>query len=143
MSVIGDEKQVSDSSSNNDNVSVRGITVDNEKALAGQAPLPIQQDPPAPQGKLDSQAVDVSSQEENDPMQRLSDQEKEIIKRQLDIPTVKVTIGTLYRYATFTDIIVIIISSICAIGGGAALPLMTVSKIYFDGLSMVSQAHQL
>ncbi|CAD6573798.1 MAG: GTPase-activating protein [Alectoria sarmentosa] len=52
--------------------------------------------------------------------------EKEIVKRQLDIPEVKVTFKTLYRYATRNDLIIIAISCICAIAGGAVMPLMTV-----------------
>lgn len=55
--------------------------------------------------------------------------EKEIVKRQLDIPEVKVTFITLYRYATRNDLIIIAISCICAIAGGAIMPLMTVSTM--------------
>ena len=55
--------------------------------------------------------------------------EKEVVKRQLDIPEVKVTFTTLYRYATTNDLIIIAISSICAIAGGAVMPLMTVSTL--------------
>ena len=53
--------------------------------------------------------------------------EKEIVKRQLEIPEVKVTFRTLYRYATRNDCIIIAVSSLCAIAGGAVMPLMTVS----------------
>ena len=56
--------------------------------------------------------------------------EKEIVKRQLDIPEVKVTFKTLYRYATRNDLIIIAISCICAIAGGAVMPLMTVSTVF-------------
>ena len=125
MVVNGDEKHVSDSSSNNE--SSTDVAMDTEKATMGQAPLPVQQDPAVPQVNLKSKEVDVGSQEENDPLQHLSGQEKDIIKRQIDVPNVKVTVGMLYRYATFNDILIMIISSICAIGGGSALPLMTVS----------------
>lgn len=55
--------------------------------------------------------------------------EKEIVKRQLNIPEVKVTFKTLYRYATNNDLIIIAISCICAITGGAIMPLMTVSTL--------------
>ena len=55
--------------------------------------------------------------------------EKEVVKRQLDIPEVKVTFKTLYRYATRNDCIIIAISSLCAIAGGAVMPLMTVSTL--------------
>jgi ATP-binding cassette, subfamily B (MDR/TAP), member 1 len=129
MAIIGDEKQPSsDSSSNREKSSTPDLLMDTEKALAGQAPMPVNQDPPAPQGKMNPKEVDVGSQdEETDPMAHLSDREREIIKRQIDTPDVKVTIRMLYRYATWNDILIIIISAICAIAGGAALPLMTVS----------------
>ena len=52
--------------------------------------------------------------------------EREIVKRQLDIPDVKVTFKTLFRYATRNDLIIIGVSLICAVAGGAVLPLMTV-----------------
>ena len=55
--------------------------------------------------------------------------EKEIVKRQLDIPDVKVTFKTLYRYATRNDLIIIAISVLCSIAGGAIMPLMTVSTL--------------
>lgn len=58
----------------------------------------------------------------------LPDDEKEIVKRQLHLPTTKVNYTTLFRYATRNDILIIVISSICAIAGGAAMPLMTVSS---------------
>ena len=55
--------------------------------------------------------------------------EKEIVKRQLHMPEIKVTFKTLYRYATRNDLIIIVVSSICAIAGGAVMPLMTVSTL--------------
>ncbi|KAK0732777.1 P-loop containing nucleoside triphosphate hydrolase protein [Apiosordaria backusii] len=41
-------------------------------------------------------------------------------------PDVKVGVATLYRYSSRNDIIILIVSAICAIASGAALPLMTV-----------------
>ncbi|KAJ4011794.1 hypothetical protein NW766_007094 [Fusarium irregulare] len=64
---------------------------------------------------------------------QLNEEEKEIIERQLDLPTVEVTFTTLFRYATRNDLIIIAISSICAIAGGAALPLMTLILGNFSG----------
>ncbi|KAI9714737.1 MAG: GTPase-activating protein [Bogoriella megaspora] len=128
MAVIADEKQVSESSSNNDNTSVADINTDLEKTMIGQAPLPIHQDPPAPRGYVNGNAktVEVKSEKLDDPLKHLSDQEREIIRRQIDAPDVKVTIRMLYRYATWTDLFIMFVSAICAIGGGAAIPLMTV-----------------
>ncbi|KAI6283355.1 GTPase-activating protein [Pyricularia oryzae] len=50
----------------------------------------------------------------------------EILKRQVDTPSVKVGLATLYRYASRNDLIILSISLICAVASGAALPLMTV-----------------
>ena len=78
--------------------------------------------------KLDSHIIKVPEvKKEDEAYQHLPPHEREIIKRQLDIPTVSVTFKTLYRYATKVDLIIIAVSSICAIAGGAVMPLMTVS----------------
>ena len=76
--------------------------------------------------KLDSRIIDLKGTEAEDPYAHLPENERAIVKRQLDVPTVTVTFKTLYRYATVNDIIIIIISSLAAIVGGAAMPLMTV-----------------
>ena len=77
--------------------------------------------------KLDSHAVQVKDIKEGDEVfAHLPEHERKIVKRQLDIPTVKVTFTTLYRYATRNDLIIIAISALCAIIGGAVMPLMTV-----------------
>lgn len=76
--------------------------------------------------KLDSRLVKVKA-DADEALEHLPPNEREIIKRQLEVPDVKVTYLTLYRYATKMDLLVILISSLCAIGGGAAMPLMTVS----------------
>ncbi len=80
--------------------------------------------------EVDSHIVKVPEiKEGEEAYAHLPPHEKEIVKRQLDIPEVKVTFKTLYRYATTTDLIIIAISSICAIAGGAVMPLMTVSTL--------------
>ena len=77
--------------------------------------------------KLDSKVIKVGEVKEGEEAYaHLPAHEKEIVKRQLDIPTVKVTFKTLYRYATKNDLLIIFVSSICAIAGGAVMPLMTV-----------------
>lgn len=79
--------------------------------------------------EVDSHIVKVSEVKEGEEAYaHLPPHEKEIVKRQLDIPEVTVTFKTLYRYATRNDLIIIAVSSICAIAGGAVLPLMTVSN---------------
>jgi len=78
--------------------------------------------------KLDSHIIKINNAKEDDEAYaHLPPHEREIVKRQLDIPNVKVTYATLFRYATRNDIIIIVISCICAILGGAVMPLMTVS----------------
>ncbi|KAK6707140.1 hypothetical protein SNK04_008144 [Fusarium graminearum] len=61
-----------------------------------------------------------------DQYKHLPSDEAEVLRRQVVSPEVKQGVAVLYRYASRNDIIIIIISSICAIAGGAALPLMTV-----------------
>ena len=78
--------------------------------------------------EVDSHIVKVSEVKEGEEAYaHLPPHEKEIVKRQLAIPDVKVTFKTLFRYATTNDLIIIAISSLCAIAGGAVMPLMTVS----------------
>ncbi|KAI9766804.1 MAG: GTPase-activating protein [Geoglossum simile] len=73
--------------------------------------------------KLDSKVVDI---EGDDPLQHLPPREREVVERQLAVPTVKVTFWSLFRYASKKDLFIISISAVCAIIGGAAQPLMTV-----------------
>ncbi|KAM0338466.1 hypothetical protein ACHAPU_011319 [Fusarium lateritium] len=61
-----------------------------------------------------------------DHFEHLPPDEAEVLRRQVISPEVKQGVAVLYRYASRNDIIVIIISAICSIAGGAALPLMTV-----------------
>ncbi|KAJ5527188.1 ABC multidrug transporter mdr1 [Penicillium frequentans] len=56
----------------------------------------------------------------------LPEHEKEILKRQLDAPKVKISFFGLYRYASKLDLFIIAISALCAIVAGAAMPLFTI-----------------
>lgn len=77
--------------------------------------------------KLDSKVVKIREVKEGEEAYaHLPPHEKEIVKRQLEIPSVTVNYKTLYRYATRNDLIIVFISAIAAIGGGAVMPLMTV-----------------
>ncbi|MCJ1293842.1 GTPase-activating protein [Xylographa carneopallida] len=77
--------------------------------------------------KLDSQVVDVKDRKDGDEAyDHLPAHEREIIKRQLDLLPIKANFGTLYRYATRNDILIVVISAFCAIIGGAVMPLMTI-----------------
>lgn len=60
----------------------------------------------------------------------LPEHEKQILKGQLDGPEVKASFVTLFRYASKWDIVIMIVSAICSIAAGAALPLFTVSNQY-------------
>ena len=77
--------------------------------------------------KLDSRIIPIGKAKEGDEAYaHLPDHEREIIKRQVDVPEVSASFKTIYRFATKNDLIIIFVSAICAIIGGAALPLMTV-----------------
>ncbi|KAM5442226.1 multidrug-resistance transporter mdr2 [Microsporum ferrugineum] len=56
----------------------------------------------------------------------LPEHEQRVLKDQLFIPEVKATYGTLFRYATRNDMILLCIVSLASIAAGAALPLFTV-----------------
>ncbi|KAH7172145.1 P-loop containing nucleoside triphosphate hydrolase protein [Fusarium sp. MPI-SDFR-AT-0072] len=77
--------------------------------------------------KADS-AVIVPPKAENieDHYRHLPPDEAEVLRRQVVSPEVKQGVAVLYRYASRNDILIIAISGLCAIAGGAALPLMTV-----------------
>lgn len=127
------------SSNKAESVSEAAPIADPEKSTTAQDPITIE--PPQTQDeenlslkKLDSKVVDVK---DNDPFRHLPEHERAILKRQVDVPDVKVGYFTLYRYATKMDILILIIAGICAIAGGAAMPLMTVSgPIIYQTLDM-------
>lgn len=76
------------------------------------------QDDPSLQ-KADSRIIKVDEVKEGEEaFAHLPPNEREIVKRQLDIPSVTVTYRTLYRYATRNDLIIVFVSAICAIAGG-------------------------
>ena len=85
--------------------------------------------------KLDSKVIKVGEVKEGEEAYaHLPDHEKEIVKRQLNIPSLKPNFKTLYRYATRNDLLIIVISAFCAIAGGAVMPLMTVCSVTANGL---------
>lgn len=79
---------------------------------------------PANLAKLDS-SVKVQVKDE-DVYSHLPPAEQHILRRQVEIPDVKSGWKTLYRYSTTNDILIMVVSAICSIAAGAALPLMTV-----------------
>ncbi|OTB20136.1 hypothetical protein K445DRAFT_51964 [Daldinia sp. EC12] len=76
--------------------------------------------------KADSKVIKAVKDTDNDPFQHLPANEAEILKRQVITPEVKTGVLTLYRYSSRNDLIIMAVSAVCAIAGGAALPLMTV-----------------
>ncbi|CAJ2507030.1 Uu.00g082160.m01.CDS01 [Anthostomella pinea] len=76
--------------------------------------------------KLDSKVIDASKQSDNDPFAHLPGHEAAVLKKQVDTPDVKAGLAAIYRYSSTNDILIMVVSALCAIAGGAALPLMTV-----------------
>ncbi|KAL4973652.1 P-loop containing nucleoside triphosphate hydrolase protein [Aspergillus desertorum] len=56
----------------------------------------------------------------------LSDVQKEVLEAQVAMPTPRVGYFKIYSYATGWDLVLLILGAVCAVGGGAALPLFTV-----------------
>ena len=81
-------------------------------------------------------AGDSNVDEVVDPMSLLPEHEAEILKRQIDTPEVAYGLGSLWRYATRNDLIIIAVACVCSAASGAALPMMT---IIFGGLQGVFQ----
>jgi hypothetical protein len=65
------------------------------------------------------------------PMAGLSEQEREIIERQIDAPKLTVGYFALFRYASKNEFIIMVIAVIASIAAGAVMPLMTVCTISF------------
>jgi ATP-binding cassette subfamily B (MDR/TAP) protein 1 len=74
------------------------------------------------------QPAPASNTELEAALEQLPEDERAILKEQLDSPTVPVTFFGLYRYADASDYIVLAISALASIAAGAALPLFTVGK---------------
>ncbi|PGH18238.1 hypothetical protein AJ79_00577 [Helicocarpus griseus UAMH5409] len=91
-----------------------GSTVSNEDGANLQKLDSKVAAPPPNEGDLDAALA------------HLPEHEQQIIKEQLYIPPVKVNYLTLYRYATTNDILILILSAIGAIAGGAVMPLFTI-----------------
>lgn len=74
-----------------------------------------------------SSAANFAGEDGDDPLySHLAPHERQILKKQLDVDETNVSFFGLYRYASRMDILVLVVSAICAIAAGAALPLFTV-----------------
>lgn len=79
--------------------------------------------------KYDSKIVKIRDVPVGDAaLAHLPEHEREVLKRQIDTPNISVGWFSLYRYATTWDLVIVVISTLCAIGGGAVMPLMTVGR---------------
>ncbi|KAI1857591.1 uncharacterized protein JN550_013160 [Neoarthrinium moseri] len=76
--------------------------------------------------KADSKVVPAAKEQDDDPFRNLPAHEADILRKQVDTPNVKTGVAILYRYASRNDLLIMAVSALCAIAGGAALPLMTV-----------------
>ena len=77
--------------------------------------------------KLDSTVVKVDDgKKDEEAWSHLPPHERDIIRKQLEIPPVPVGFMTLFRFATRNDLIIIAVSVLCSIAAGAVMPLMTV-----------------
>lgn len=83
-------------------------------------------------GTAISAAIDekheLHAEEARPPTAGLSDQEKDIIDKQLTAPNLTVGYFSLFRYATAKDKLVMVVALIASIAAGAVMPLMTVSR---------------
>lgn len=69
----------------------------------------------------------------HDPMAALTEQEREIILRQTDAPSLQISYFQLFRYANKIDVAIMVVSFIAAIATGATMPLMTLVYGNFAG----------
>ncbi|KAF4963951.1 hypothetical protein FSARC_8086 [Fusarium sarcochroum] len=129
MAEISEKTAAATSSSNpsRPSSSSRSGSTDNDITRSGEKTTTDPENEKLDLKKADS-AVVVPPKEEDieDHYRHLPPDEAEVLRRQVVSPEVKQGIAMLYRYASRNDILIIIVSSICAIAGGAALPLMTV-----------------
>jgi len=71
------------------------------------------------------------SEEVKAPMSSLSEQEKEIIERQLDAPKLQIGYFALFRYASKNEVLIMVAALVASIAAGAVMPLMTVRAVFF------------
>ncbi|KAI9374167.1 P-loop containing nucleoside triphosphate hydrolase protein [Aspergillus egyptiacus] len=70
----------------------------------------------------------------------LPEEERQVLKKQLEEKKVNIGFFGLWRYATKVDVFILLVSAICAIAAGAALPLFT---ILFGSLASAFQGIML
>ncbi|KAK5993811.1 ABC multidrug transporter atrD [Cladobotryum mycophilum] len=94
----------------------------------------------------------LATDTQNDHPQHLTSTQVEILQRQTSMPEKSVGIKALYRYASRKDILILLVSAICSIAAGAALPLMAIvfgtlqhkfQTFFNDNLSQDDFTHEL
>jgi hypothetical protein len=75
---------------------------------------------------MEAHASTPEASEKSDGANTLSAHEASILEKHLAFSVLPGSFFQLYRFATRNDKLIVFISTICAIGGGAAMPLMTV-----------------
>ncbi len=63
------------------------------------------------------------------PFAHLTEDERQVLETQLHSPTTQVSYLDLYRFADARDVTITIVSVLCAIAAGAALPLLSVRTL--------------
>ncbi|KAF2503341.1 multidrug resistance protein-like protein 1 [Lophium mytilinum] len=95
--------------------------------------------------ELDLLPESRNSRQDNDYFRKLTEVEQQVVQAQVGAPSVKIGYFALYRYATKFEILIMAISALAAMAGGAAFPLMTLvignlagnfSKFYTDPSSI-------
>jgi ATP-binding cassette subfamily B (MDR/TAP) protein 1 len=75
----------------------------------------------------------ATEEEPKPPMASLSEQEREIIQRQLDAPKLTVGYFALFRYANKNEGLIMVAALVASIAAGAVMPLMTLVYGNFAG----------
>jgi ATP-binding cassette subfamily B (MDR/TAP) protein 1 len=87
--------------------------------------VPPGEKPGSAEKDLGSNVIKIADTVE-DPFAHLPPHEQAILKAQVDTPVVNSGVKTLYRYGTMKDFFILVVSAVCAIASGAALPLMSI-----------------
>ena len=110
---------------------------DSDVAAAGKEAPPYQENAPYDEKdekrlqQADSKVLVPPAQQKqagntDDIYAHLPADEAEVLKRQVVTPDLSKSAGVIFRYASRNDIIIMVVSALCAIASGAALPLMTI-----------------
>ncbi|KKK16836.1 hypothetical protein AOCH_000250 [Aspergillus ochraceoroseus] len=109
---------------------------DRSSASSSTAISPADKDQQQQQPKSSPSNADVGVNNIDALLAHLPEEERQILKKQLDEEKAQVSFFGLYRYATRMDLFIIAVSILCSIAAGAALPLFT---ILFGSLASVFQ----